>query len=508
MALTLFQMALLAGVLYLANIFFRRDKRLPLPPGPTGLPIVGNILDVPQNKPWLAFLAMGAKFNSDILYLNLLGSPTIVLNSVQAAEDLLDKRSAIYSDRPNIVMLTEVSGAGWNMGLMQYGQRWKDVRKVFHQGYQASLSSQIPLYQLQAARMLLQRLLHNPDNFPAHLRLMSAQIILAAAYGIDVVSEHDPYVDIASRAMDAVAKAGVPGSYIAVQAFPLKHLPSWFPGAGFKRQGKKWSVVQNEMRARPLKFLKDSMAPGTARPSIGSDLIYAMEEAKTTDDPYEQEILKDTLAVLYFGGTDTTMAPIYTFFLAMVTHKDVQHEAQKAVDDAVGSTRLPHPSDDIPYVDAIVKELLRWRPVSSIFGHALKLEDVYRGYRIPAGSTVLFNQWAMLHDKTVFGPDADEFRPSRWLKDGRLDPAMPSIDPAFGFGRRFCPGQEMALKSIWIAVASLLATLNITYSLDKNGDPILPSGVYTKGVFSHPEPFECTITPRSEEAKALIESGI
>jgi hypothetical protein len=84
----------------------------------------------------------------------------------------------------------------------------------------------------------------------------------------------------------------------------------------------------------------------------------------------------------------------------------------------------------------------------------------------------------------------------------------------------------MALKSIWIFAANVLATYNITHRLDAGGRPIIPSGEFTKGVFrwgrvlcssltptqtrslsSYPQPFECAVTVRSEEAKALIQSG-
>jgi cytochrome P450 len=55
-----------------------------------------------------------------------------------------------------------------------------------------------------------------------------------------------------------------------------------------------------------------------------------------------------------------------TFILAMTLNPDIQKKAQEAVDKAVGSERLPDFSDNIPYVDAIVREVLRWRPVTPL----------------------------------------------------------------------------------------------------------------------------------------------
>ncbi|KAF7366443.1 Cytochrome p450 [Mycena sanguinolenta] len=78
---------------------------------------------------------------------------------------------------------------------------------------------------------------------------------------------------------------------------------------------------------------------------------------------------------------------------------------------------------------------------------------------------------------------------------------------AWGFGRRICPGRDMAQWSIWICIASVLATFNLTKSLDEQGVPIEPSGEYTSGLGSYPVPHQCDILPRSEAARAMILSA-
>lgn len=96
----------------------RRKTRLPYPPGPKGYPVIGNVLDIPKDVPlWRALMQMTEKYSkwiifaahgcgltpvcadSDVLYLNLLGTDHIMLNSSEAISDLLDKRSAVYSGR-------------------------------------------------------------------------------------------------------------------------------------------------------------------------------------------------------------------------------------------------------------------------------------------------------------------------------------------------------------------------------------------------------------------------
>ena len=84
------------------------------------------------------------------------------------------------------------------------------------------------------------------------------------------------------------------------------------------------------------------------------------------------------------------------FFLAMILYPDVQRKAQQELDRVVGTERLPAFSDmpSLPYVQAIVKECIRWFPASSLgVAHAPSEDDIYEGYLIPKGAIVMANQW-------------------------------------------------------------------------------------------------------------------
>lgn len=119
-------------------------------------------------------------------------------------------------------------------------------------------------------------------------------------------------------------------------------------------------------------------------------------------------------------------------------------KAQALLDSVVGN-RMPQFSDreQLVYIDAIVNETLRWRPVV-VAGvpHATKTEDVYMGHRIPAGSIVLANHFAISRDEEAFGQHTDQFIPERWIAaDGTLKD-LPQT--GFGFGRRICTGRHIA----------------------------------------------------------------
>jgi len=158
----------------------------------------------------------------------------------------------------------------------------------------------------------------------------------------------------------------------------------------------------------------------------------------------------------------------------------VQNRAQRELDAVLGSPespsfRLPTFSDrlNLPYIDAIVKEGLRYiPPVTAGLPHAVIQDDVYRGWLIPKGSIVIANAWGMLRDPSIY-PDPEIFRPERFLPENSKTPeADPGSSGAFGFGKRVCPGRLLAENSVWIMVASLLACFHLEHKKDENGKDI------------------------------------
>ena len=129
----------------------------------------------------------------------------------------------------------------------------------------------------------------------------------------------------------------------------------------------------------------------------------------------------------------------------MALFPNVQKKAQTAVDTLLRGQRLPDFSDygQIPYLDALVSEVLRWNPGAPLgLFHAASKDGYYNGYFIPKGSMIAPNVWAILHDETVYGQQPVDFIPERFLtENGEKNNLVPDPDAAFGFGRRLCPGR-------------------------------------------------------------------
>ncbi|KAF7436040.1 hypothetical protein PC9H_002866 [Pleurotus ostreatus] len=248
-----------------------------------------------------------------------------------------------------------------------------------------------------------------------------------------------------------------------------------------------------------------AQADGIPNDSFVTRCLQNIDEKQ--DIAAQERVIRQVGAGIFIGGTDTTVSTLDTFILAMVMHPEVQARAQKEIDAVLGGNRLPLYEDDerLPYIAAILREVLRWQPSTPLaIPHFTTADDEYRGYAIPKGSIAMGNAWAMLHDEQKY-PDPFAFKPERWLtEDGKLNPDLREPSAIFGFGRRACVGRHLAFPIIWMAATSILSVLNLKKALDADGKPIEPSTEYVSAIVRHAPPFKCVIEPRSEKAEKLI----
>ncbi|EIW56884.1 cytochrome P450 [Trametes versicolor FP-101664 SS1] len=492
---------ILAFYLFLSKIF---TKRTNFPPGPRGLFLLGSAHKLPLQYQEKTFLKWGKQYGArashagygvesrltsapagDVIYLRLFRTPIIILNSFQAATDLLTKRSATYSDRPRMVLLSELMDQASALPPMPYGDRFRKHRRWMHDavGSRERLAT-LRSVQLRGARALLRNLLRTPEHFVEHLHLYVAGTMLEVTYGRRITSMSDELVEVADRAIDGINAAGSPGSRI-VDFFPiLKEIPVWMPGAGFKRR-----------------------ALGVRRP--------AEMQFRDASTPEDEEDIKGLGCSVYGGksshhkrnsGTETTLGMITTFMLAAMQNPEAVCKAQEEIDRRVGKERLPDFGDraSLPYLDAFLEELYRWAcPLPLSLPHRAMAKDEYRGYTIPEGSMVMPNIWAMSRDEDAY-PEPEEFHPERHLNKVRDGSNPLPSGYVFGFGRRVCPGQAFADATLWIAMAGIMASFDVRPPLNAEGVEVCPPAAFRPGFTRQPEKYTCRIIPRSGKMAKLV----
>ncbi|ETW79741.1 cytochrome P450 monooxygenase 105 [Heterobasidion irregulare TC 32-1] len=484
-------------------------SRLKLPPGPPADPFIGNLRQMASFDSQQETFAEWGKVFGDVMHARIFGRSMIILNSFRAARDLMDKRSLNYSCRPRLVLIAEMMGWDSVLTNLPYGERFRKHRRLIQEAFspQAILAFR-PLQRMEACTLLL-GLLESPDSFMGHVRRFSAATIMKIAYGHTVNSVDELYVRLAEEAATDTVNSGSPGSMLVdfltsyVLCDSVKYLPSWMPGAGFKRHASKTRVKVHRMIDAPFQMVKRTMAAGTAIPSFTSSLLVDKESGNPTDLKEEEDI-KAAAGVLYGAATDTTSACLDTFFLAMTLYPEVQAKAQEELDRVIGPDRLPDFNDreahSLPYLECVIKEVYRWgAPVPLGLPHRSMKDDRYRGYDIPGDTIIVPNIWSDMY------PEPNVFWPDRFAhQDNATAEVTDPKNTVFGFGRRVCPGQWFGDANIWLITACVLATFRISRARDERGEDIIPAGLFSTNFVRHPKPFKCGIKPRSQKAVELI----
>ncbi|KAF4503330.1 O-methylsterigmatocystin oxidoreductase [Fusarium agapanthi] len=409
---------------------------------------------------------------------------------------MLEKTSTKTSGRPQFIFGNEMCGYNQILSFKPYGKLLKQHRKLVHQqlGTKTAASRFRDIQHVESRRLLL-RILESPEKLFEHIKTEASAIILKMTYGYNLEPHKpNPLALLIEQMMQNFSLAFVPMSW-PVDILPIiRYLPETLPGMSFKRIARDWNANMRMVVDLPYALVKKQIAKQSNRASYVSSLL---KQHDGDVDEETEDAIKQTAAVMYAGGADTTVSSIRGFVLAMLLFPDVQRKAQKEIDSAVGNERLPQfeDRDNLPYVDALIKETLRWIPVTPMGVVHTADEDIhYKDFVIPKGASFLPATWWFLHDPVIY-KDPSTFDPGRYLEP-RNEP-HPNF-ASFGFGRRVCPGRFLADESLFISISRLLATFEIKKTVDGRGNEIEPQISVTPGMIGHIRDFPYDIKPRSE----------
>ncbi|KAF9070698.1 cytochrome P450 1 [Rhodocollybia butyracea] len=473
------------ALLYLLARRHRPKFALPCPPGPKSP-------NMPSLDPWVTYQEWGRVYG-DLVYIQEMNM--LIISSSQAAVDLLEKRARIYSDREtsSAIMVSQVDRI---MSVQRYSNKWRRHRKFFHQSFRQSACSRFYPAQYRKINDLLRNLAVTPEQFMQHTMAFSQSLMYATLYGLDIGSE-DPLLRKAESVINTFGDLMFPG-FPSLERFPwLRYMPSSFPGCGFQRVVKKFIQNLDDLDAIPFDRAVENLKNGA-----GTSLIAELALEK----PMEVDMIKAMGTTSFVAASDTTTSSISSFLLTVTLHPEVQVKAQAEIDRVIGRDRLPTFEDrkSLLYIEGIYREIMRLHPPGPLaINHVSTEDDFYNGYHIPKGCVVVPNIWAMNRDPNVY-PDPDKFMPERYLDSP--DGPFTNINDvyAFGFGRRVCVGRYMAENTVWLTIASIMATFDLCKAKDDGGDEIDIPEEYTQTFFRHPKPYQSCIKPRDQQALELI----
>ncbi|CAE6487691.1 unnamed protein product [Rhizoctonia solani] len=460
-----------------------------LPPGPPTAPLLGNLHEFPKTEAHLK-LTEWARIYGGIYSLKMGPGTAIVITDV-AAQFLEYLFASVSCQLAGGLVYRDLVAGGMNMVLSRYTEDWRTLRRASHAILtQQACAGHLPIQRAEATQ-LLHDCLTTPEKFGKRAPRFETKEVT------DFFNAQHSWEEVLE-----------PGAHPPMDLIPiLKHVPESL--ASWKTLCKKTRKLQRDLYFGLLEETERRIANHQENNCFMEQVLSRQQEFGMS-----RELVGYLGGVLLEGGSDTTSSMLQTLVLGLTAFPDVQKKAQAEIDSVVGSDHAPTPEDfdRLPYIQAIIKECHRWRPVAPLaIPHGTIQEETYRGYRIPAGSTIFVNNWGMFHDPEVY-ERPDDFWPDRFLQNEfGTKPGVDNTDRrtnmAFGSGRRFCPGVHLANNSL------MLNTMNLVWAFDfrpdtdaETGKPI-PVDIhdYAKGILTCPNPFKCKITPRTAHHAEIIE---
>ncbi|KAI0055220.1 cytochrome P450 [Artomyces pyxidatus] len=484
--------------------YFRSPWRT-VPPGPRGLPLLGNIRELADTK-WLTSSAPMEEYG-EIMYLRVPGQSVILLNSQRVAVDILDKRAKISSSRPRLILGSEIYTGGFDVALAYYGDVWRRLRRTAHEALTTAAVKRYNPIQAKEAAILALDMLADGNEWDTSLRRHSASLIMSALYDHPTIIPGDPIgYESVKKINDHTHRLEfilLPGSNW-VQIFPwMKHLPSRI--AKWKRLGEYWFDRDTEMFQGLLGKVRDDVLNGVDNDTIGATFVRQQGRNGLSDIE-----IAWLAGILFSAGADTTSISLSWWLFAILLYPDTQRRAQAELDAVVGRDRVPVFSDlpHLPYIRAMVKETLRWRPALPLgLPHATTEDDWYEGMFIPKGTICFANHKTCNQDAAVYGEDAGRFDPARHLDvDGMIKAVKEEGHVTFGFGRRICVGRHMTNDTLAIAMAVMLWAMTISRAKDEQrvDIPLKEDEFVNLDLVQRPVPFKCNIVPRFPEVLDML----
>ncbi|KAI5992477.1 cytochrome P450 [Pisolithus albus] len=444
--------------------------------GPPRNFFTGHLRQICHSHPWKMYQQWSRKWG-DVISLRIFGRDIVVLNGARIAEELLEKRSKIYCDRPTWAM-ADLIGRQDNVGFAYYGEKLRTARRLLRSVLGPQTRATWGAVLEEQTLTLLKQLLTPSQDWQYLLKRHVASVFVRFTYGSDATEE---YVHLAEEIALHTGLALQPGwivdSFPFCMRIPVTTFPSWLPGMGFKR----WAMMAREKflqcTREPYLATRSAVLNGTAAPSYVTDNLKAIFDGSNSVD---ESILMATAGSIY-GGQYLTVAFLLSFFLLMTTHQDIQKKVQDEIMSVVGASRLPTLEDQphLPYVEALIREIHRYNPVINLVSHSPLIDDDYEGYCIPRKAWVMCNVWSMTHDETLYS-DVDTFYPERHLDFTATDPRRFT----FGFGRRACPGVHFANAHTFLVIARVLALFRILPPINSDGTEQIPTVGFTSSFTS------------------------
>ncbi|CAL8241252.1 unnamed protein product [Merluccius merluccius] len=459
------------------------------------LPLLGSLPWLsPHLPPHLLFTQLSHRYGP--LYSLYMGPHyTVVINDQHHAREVLLKRGREFAGRPYMVTTDLLTRGGKDIAFSDFSPLWKSHRRLVHSSFTLFGEGTHKLQDivLSAVDSLCEELQASGgspvDPGPAVSRAVTnvvCTLVFSSTYRRDD-PELAQVMEYNDGIVETITRGGLVDIYPCLKVFPSEALSKL----------KECISVRDQLLTRKLEEHKASMREGDTRDLLDA-LIQAQAPRGQRSAQHEGAGLTDdhilmTAAETFGAGVETTSTTLLWILAYLIHHPQVQERVQKELDEVVGRGRGVCLSDraHLPYLDSVINEGLRIRPVSPVLiPHTALCDSSIGGHSISCGTRVLINMWAIHHDPQHWD-QPDLFKPERFLDDQGHRVTPPCFLP-FGAGPRVCVGESLARMELILFLSSLLQRMS--FQLPEGAPP--PDLQGRVGVVLQPLPYKVLVIPR------------
>ncbi|KAL1208321.1 Cytochrome P450 83A1 [Cardamine amara subsp. amara] len=461
---------IIIGVVALAAVFFfflyqkPKTKRYKLPPGPSGLPVIGNLHQLESVNPQRFFAGWAKKYGPILSY--KIGKRTmVVISSAELAKELLKTQDVNFADRPPHRGQEVISYGRRDMGMCHFTPYYREIRKMgMNHIFSPTRVATFKHVREEEARRMMDKInkaseISEAVDLSELMLTFTNSVVCRQAFG----KKYNEDGEEMKRFIKILyGTQSVLGKIFFSDFFPFtRFLDDWTGQTAYMME----CFERQDIYLQEI--VDETLNPNKVQPETESMIDLLMEIYR--NQPFTSEFTIDNVKAVVMdivvAGTDTAAAALVWGMTYLMRYPQVMKKAQEEVRDYARENGLTFLSEDdvknIPYFRALVKETLRIEPVIPLLLPRNCIKDTnIAGYDIPAGTTVNVNAWAVSRDKKEWGPYPDEFRPERFLEMNIDFKGTDYEFLPFGSGRRMCPGMRLGVAMLEVPYANLLLKFN------------------------------------------------